>query len=76
MGARVADFFLRHASLVRPMTEPVKMRLAGDMTQLEFTLNQWFTAGHMRLENDIRQSYRSLRAFKYVLKQTQSCSAT
>ncbi|KAJ3053610.1 Conserved oligomeric Golgi complex subunit [Rhizophlyctis rosea] len=43
------------------------MRLAGDMTQLEFTLNQWFTAGQMRLENEMRQSYRALRAFKPLL---------
>ncbi|KAJ3030527.1 Conserved oligomeric Golgi complex subunit, partial [Rhizophlyctis rosea] len=67
VGARIIDFFLRHASIVRPLSEPVKMRLAGDMTQLEFTLNQWFTAGHMRLETDVRQSYRALRAFKPLL---------
>ncbi|KAJ3284748.1 Conserved oligomeric Golgi complex subunit [Borealophlyctis nickersoniae] len=68
VAARVIDFFLRHASLVRPLTEQLKIRLASDMTQLEFTLNQWFTVAKMRLESDLRDSYRALRAFRYMLQ--------
>lgn len=60
------DFFLRHASLVRPMNEGVGRLLASDMTQIEFVLSQWFAAMGMKLERDLGGSYHALRAFRFV----------
>ncbi|KAI9193313.1 Golgi transport complex subunit 5-domain-containing protein [Polychytrium aggregatum] len=67
VGKRTVEFFLRHASIVPIASEPGKLRLAGDLTQLEFALNQWFSGTGMRLETDIGDCYRALKAFKPLL---------
>ncbi|RKO83959.1 hypothetical protein BDK51DRAFT_30638, partial [Blyttiomyces helicus] len=67
LGSRVVNFFLRHASLVRPLNELVKMKLASDISQLEFALNEWFASCGMRLDADIGESYRCFKAFKPLL---------
>ncbi|TPX61391.1 hypothetical protein SpCBS45565_g07276 [Spizellomyces sp. 'palustris'] len=66
LGQRVVDFFLRHASLIRPSNEVIGRLLAGDMTQLEFVLSQWFGAMGMKLERDLGDSYRALRTFRHL----------
>ncbi|TPX62113.1 hypothetical protein PhCBS80983_g00640 [Powellomyces hirtus] len=66
LGRRIVEFFLRHASLVRPANESVGRLLAGDMTQIEFVLSQWFAAMGMKLERDLGDSYKALRAFRHM----------
>ncbi|KAI9099496.1 Golgi transport complex subunit 5-domain-containing protein [Phlyctochytrium arcticum] len=66
LGQRVVDFFLRHASLIRPSNEGIGRVLAGDMTQLEFVLSQWYTATGMKLERDLGESYKALRGFRHL----------
>ncbi|KAE9027859.1 hypothetical protein PR003_g12643 [Phytophthora rubi] len=58
---RLISVFIRHASLVRPLTENGKLRLANDMAQLE-----------LRLENivplrNVGASYDELRAFRHMI---------
>ncbi|KAJ3050403.1 hypothetical protein HK102_012304, partial [Quaeritorhiza haematococci] len=63
LGFRVLDFFLRHASLARPLSEAGKLKLASDMTQLEFALNTWFqNSSGMKLDQEVPESYKALRA--------------
>ncbi|KAJ3151941.1 Conserved oligomeric Golgi complex subunit [Geranomyces variabilis] len=66
LGRRIVEYFLRHASLVRPANENVGRLLAGDMTQIEFVLSQWFAAMVMKLERDLSDSYRALRGFRHM----------
>ncbi|KAL3899765.1 MAG: hypothetical protein SGCHY_001804 [Lobulomycetales sp.] len=47
LGARIVEFFLRHASLVCPLNDSGKLKLASDMTQLELGLAQLFAAAGM-----------------------------
>ena len=67
--SRILDFFLRHASMVRPLSETGKLKLAGEITQLEFSLSQWFNGLSLKLETDfeIQTSYRAFRSFKSFL---------
>ncbi|KAJ3005924.1 Conserved oligomeric Golgi complex subunit, partial [Thoreauomyces humboldtii] len=66
LGRRVLEYFLRHASLVRPANESVGRLLAGDMTQIEFVMSQWLAAMGMKLERDLADSYKALRAFRHM----------
>ncbi|KAI8849185.1 Golgi transport complex subunit 5-domain-containing protein [Chytridium lagenaria] len=50
VAARILEFFLRHASLARPLSETGKLKLTSDMTQLEFALNQWVSVAGLSLE--------------------------
>ncbi|KAI8842668.1 Golgi transport complex subunit 5-domain-containing protein [Chytriomyces cf. hyalinus JEL632] len=68
VGTRVIDFFLRHASIIRPLnTEQGKLKLTTDMTQLEFALNQWIQPTSLKLEAAMGQSYKALRSFRQLL---------
>ncbi|KAJ3108658.1 Conserved oligomeric Golgi complex subunit [Phlyctochytrium planicorne] len=67
IGIRVLEFFLRHASLVRPVSESGKLKLTSDMTQLEFALNQWVGAVGLKLENAAGDAYKALRSFRQLL---------
>ncbi|KAJ1379674.1 putative conserved oligomeric Golgi complex subunit 5-like [Sesbania bispinosa] len=40
MASRVLVFFIRHASLVRPLSESGKLRMARDMAELELAVGQ------------------------------------
>ncbi|KAK6120668.1 hypothetical protein DH2020_045589 [Rehmannia glutinosa] len=40
MASRVLIFFIRHASLVRPLSESGKLRMARDMAELELAVGQ------------------------------------
>ncbi|KAI8823667.1 Golgi transport complex subunit 5-domain-containing protein [Fimicolochytrium jonesii] len=66
LGRRIVEYFLRHASLVRPADEGVGRLLASDMTHLEFVLSQWFAALGMKLDRDLGDSYKALRAFRHM----------
>ncbi|KAI9001852.1 Golgi transport complex subunit 5-domain-containing protein [Hyaloraphidium curvatum] len=76
LAARVLDLFLRHASLCRPLSEPGKLRLANDMTQVEFLLNQFLVdsgiknglnAASTDPTDELVSAYRHLRAFRPLL---------
>lgn len=66
----VINTFLLHASITRPLGESGKLKLTGDMTELEFALGIFLTTGSvqgqrntMRLEM-AGDAYRALRAFR------------
>ncbi|KAI9339588.1 Golgi transport complex subunit 5-domain-containing protein [Obelidium mucronatum] len=68
VGTRVIDFFIRQASLIRPLnTEHGKLKLTTDMTQLEFNLNQWISPTGLKLEPAMGPSYKALRSFRQLL---------
>ncbi|CAN1160734.1 Conserved oligomeric Golgi complex subunit 5 [Linum perenne] len=62
MAARVLIFFVRHASLVRPLSESGKLRMAKDMAELELTVGQ-----NLFPVEQLGAPYRSLRAFRPLI---------
>jgi conserved oligomeric golgi complex subunit 5 len=61
---RTIELFLRHATLIRPSTQAVKMRLAIDFAQLEEALSAF-----SHIFGDLGKQYRLLRSFKPLLFQ-------
>ncbi|XP_078469135.1 conserved oligomeric Golgi complex subunit 5 [Lampetra fluviatilis] len=64
-AARAVRLFVRHASLVRPLGEAGKMRLAADCAQMELAV-----APLCRRVSDLGKPYRLLRSFRPLLFQT------
>ena len=60
MACHCIDLFVRHASLVRPLGEGGKMRMAADFAQMELAI-----APLCRRVGDLGKHYRLLRAFRY-----------
>ncbi|NXF18717.1 COG5 protein, partial [Rhodinocichla rosea] len=65
MAQRAIELFIRHASLIRPLGEGGKMRLAADFAQMELAV-----APLCRRVSDLGKSYRQLRSFRPLLFQT------
>ncbi|KAL3821348.1 hypothetical protein ACJIZ3_007253 [Penstemon smallii] len=62
MASRVLIFFIRHASLVRPLSESGKLRMARDMVELELAVAQ-----NLFPVEQLGAPYRALRAFRPVI---------
>ncbi|KAG6785966.1 hypothetical protein POTOM_007557 [Populus tomentosa] len=62
MASRVLIFFIRHASLVRPLSESGKLRMARDMAELELTVGQ-----SLFPVEQLGPPYRALRAFRPLI---------
>ncbi|KAL7587555.1 conserved oligomeric Golgi complex subunit 5 [Lactuca sativa] len=62
MAARVLIFFIRHASLVRPLSESGKLRMARDMAELELSVGQ-----NLYPVEQLGAPYRALRALRPVI---------
>ncbi|KAF1795026.1 Conserved oligomeric Golgi complex subunit 5 [Phytophthora cactorum] len=58
---RLISVFIRHASLLRPLTESGKLRLANDMAQLELRLE------HIVPLRNVGTAYEELRAFRHMI---------
>ncbi|KAI8376615.1 Golgi transport complex subunit 5-domain-containing protein [Choanephora cucurbitarum] len=58
--------FIFQGSLVRPLSEAGKLKLAGDMAELEFTISQFMSEYGAKME-EIGDEYRALRAFRPLL---------
>ncbi|KAK1941692.1 Conserved oligomeric Golgi complex subunit 5 [Phytophthora citrophthora] len=58
---RLISVFIRHASLLRPLTENGKLRLANDMAQLELRLE------HIVPLRNVGAAYEELRAFRHMI---------
>lgn len=62
MAARILTFFVRHAALVRPLSEEGKLRIARDIGELEFAVSQ-----HLFPAERLGPAYRALRALRPLL---------
>lgn len=62
MASRVLIFFIRHASLIRPLSESGKLRMARDMAELELAVGQ-----NLFPVEQLGGPYRALRAFRPVI---------
>ncbi|KAL0306706.1 UNVERIFIED_CONTAM: Conserved oligomeric Golgi complex subunit [Sesamum radiatum] len=62
MASRVLTFFIRHAALVRPLSESGKLRMARDMAELELAVGQ-----NLFPVEQLGAPYRALRAFRPVI---------
>ncbi|KAF2302218.1 hypothetical protein GH714_033763 [Hevea brasiliensis] len=62
MASRVLTFFIRHASLVRPLSESGKLRMARDMAELELAVGQ-----NLYPVEQLGLPYRALRAFRPLI---------
>uniref|UniRef100_A0A8C5R7Q9 Conserved oligomeric Golgi complex subunit 5 n=1 Tax=Leptobrachium leishanense TaxID=445787 RepID=A0A8C5R7Q9_9ANUR len=65
IAQRAIEIFVRNASLLRPLGEGGKMRLAADFAQMELAV-----APLCRRVADLGKSYRLLRSFRPLLFQT------
>jgi len=59
---RLVTIFVRHAALLRPLSENGKLRLAKDMAELELAVGQ-----NLYSVTQLGGSYRALRAFRPLL---------
>ncbi|RXG60114.1 Conserved oligomeric Golgi complex subunit 5 [Armadillidium vulgare] len=59
------ELFVRHASLLRPIGDQGKMRLAADFAQMELAINPLVPRA-----SDLGRPYRIIRAFRPLLFQT------
>ncbi|KAG9149953.1 hypothetical protein Leryth_010027 [Lithospermum erythrorhizon] len=62
MASRVLIFFIRHAALVRPLSESGKLRMARDMAEIELSVAQ-----NLFPVEQLGAPYRALRAFRPVI---------
>ncbi|KAM7252503.1 hypothetical protein ACFE04_024386 [Oxalis oulophora] len=62
MASRVLTFFIRHASLVRPLSESGKLRMARDMAELELAVSQ-----NLFPVEQLGGPYRALRSFRPLI---------
>ncbi|KAI8647395.1 Golgi transport complex subunit 5-domain-containing protein [Parasitella parasitica] len=58
--------FIFQASMVCPLSEAGKLKLAGDMAELEFTVSQFMSEYGARIE-EVGDEYKALRAFRPLL---------
>ncbi|XP_058046328.1 conserved oligomeric Golgi complex subunit 5 [Ahaetulla prasina] len=65
IAQRAIEVFIRNASLLRPLGEGGKMRLAADFAQMELAV-----APLCRRVSDLGKSYKLLRSFRPMLFQT------
>ncbi|KAG2203028.1 hypothetical protein INT47_013244 [Mucor saturninus] len=66
ISKHILHVFIFQASLVRPLSEAGKLKLAGDMAELEFTISQFMSEYGARIE-EVGDEYRALRAFRPLL---------
>ncbi|XP_022062743.1 conserved oligomeric Golgi complex subunit 5 [Acanthochromis polyacanthus] len=71
IAQRAIELFIRHASLLRPLGEGGKMRLAADFAQMELAV-----APLCRRVSDLGKPYRMLRSFRPLLFQTSELIAS
>lgn len=62
MASRVLMLFIRHASLVRPLSESGKLRMARDMAELELAVGQ-----NLFPVEQLGAPYRALRALRPII---------
>ncbi|KAL5538089.1 hypothetical protein UlMin_046064 [Ulmus minor] len=62
MASRVLIFFIRHASLVRPLSESGKLRMARDMAELELAVGQ-----NLFPVEQLGAPFRALRSFRPLI---------
>uniref|UniRef100_A0A8C3WP07 Conserved oligomeric Golgi complex subunit 5 n=1 Tax=Catagonus wagneri TaxID=51154 RepID=A0A8C3WP07_9CETA len=65
IARRAIELFIRNASLIRPLGEGGKIRLAADFAQMELAVGPF-----CRRVSDLGKSYRMLRSFRPLLFQT------
>ncbi|KAM6986870.1 conserved oligomeric Golgi complex subunit 5 [Aplochiton taeniatus] len=71
IAQRAITLFIRHASLLRPLGEGGKMRLAADFAQMELAVGPL-----CRRVSELGKPYRLLRSFRPLLFQTSELIAT
>ncbi|KAM7366798.1 hypothetical protein PAMP_014742 [Pampus punctatissimus] len=71
IAQRAIELFVRNASLLRPLGEGGKMRLAADFAQMEMAV-----APLCRRVSDLGKPYRMLRSFRPLLFQTSELIAS
>ncbi|EDV25887.1 uncharacterized protein TRIADDRAFT_24290, partial [Trichoplax adhaerens] len=65
LASRVLELFIRHISLVRPISDAGKLKIAADMAQMELAVGSICTK-----LSELGKSYKVLRCFRPLLFQT------
>ncbi|XP_077614462.1 conserved oligomeric Golgi complex subunit 5 [Crocuta crocuta] len=71
IAQRAIELFIRNASLIRPLGEGGKVRLAADFAQMELAVSPF-----CRRVSDLGKSYRMLRSFRPLIFQKNEHVAT
>ncbi|XP_059181753.1 conserved oligomeric Golgi complex subunit 5 [Centropristis striata] len=71
IAQRAIELFIRHTSLLRPLGEGGKMRLAADFAQMEMAVGPL-----CKRVSDLGKSYKMLRSFRPLLFQTSELIAS
>lgn len=66
IGQHILQVFIFQASLIRPLSEAGKLKLAGDMAELEFTISQFVSEYGAKMEQ-LGAAYKALRTFRPLL---------
>ncbi|KAI9250271.1 Golgi transport complex subunit 5-domain-containing protein [Sporodiniella umbellata] len=66
IGQHILQVFVFQASLIRPLSEAGKLKLAGDMAELEFTISQFVSEYSVKMEQ-LGAAYKALRTFRPLL---------
>ncbi|CAO3693108.1 unnamed protein product [Rhizopus stolonifer] len=66
IGQHILQVFIFQASLIRPLSEAGKLKLAGDMAELEFTISQFVSEYGTKMEQ-LGAAYKALRTFRPLL---------
>jgi len=66
LAGRLMTFFLRNVSIVRPVSEGGKLKLAADLAQFEFALAPLFLGTGISAA-ELGKPYKALRAFRPLM---------
>ncbi|KAG1042930.1 hypothetical protein G6F43_011776 [Rhizopus delemar] len=66
IGQHILEVFIFQASMIRPLSEAGKLKLAGDMAELEFTISQFLSEYGAKMEQ-LAGAYKALRTFRPLL---------
>jgi len=64
LASRILKYFILNASLVRPMSENGKLKLAADLAQFEFALAPIFSGTQLSISS-CGPPYEALKSFKF-----------
>lgn len=68
ISCRIIIFFLRSASIIRPISENGRLTLANDIVQLEFGINGLISAcKYSKKSSSLHEAIASLKSFKNLL---------
>lgn len=67
MTCRISTTWMRHVSLIRPITTPGKLQLAKDAADLEGILEQYLSGLHPKGKSQLSKTFAQYKSFKKLI---------